>query len=271
MPSGSFMHWQKKKPIFFSPVDVIQVINNQEFTNHRELINKISLKRSFYDDMFQNDAVQYLKVGLSGIQCIETAIQESNVSNIKQILDLPCGYGRVLRFITKFFPHAEITACDINKSAVEFCRKEFGTLPLNSMNSFKKFHLKKKFDLIWCGSLATHIDSENTKDLLGFFYRHLNFGGLLVISMHGRHTLEYLRLRNNPYLLDDKRIEKILFEVQYKGYGYADYKGFKGYGISVATPEWMKAAFEISGKWRNYRISEKAWDHNHDIYSVVKE
>ncbi len=246
-------------------------MNNPESLNYRELIKKISLKRSYYDEMYQQDGVQYLHVGLSAIKCIDSAINESNVIKIKKILDLPCGHGRVLRFLANLFPEAEITACDINKSAVEFCRKEFGAHPVTAKHSFKEFNIENRFDLIWCGSLATHFDSADTKDLLNFFYRHLNAGGLLVISMHGKRTLEYLRSPNYPYSLDEKNIEKILSEIKEKGYGYADYKGYKGYGISVASPDWMKTAFEKSGNWCSYRHSETAWDHHHDIYSAVKK
>jgi len=178
---------------------------------------------------------------------------------------------QVLRFITKFFPKAELTACDINQDGVDFCKNEFRAHPVYSKHNLKEFNIGKKFDLIWCGSLATHFDINNTEDLLNFFHRHLNVGGLLVFSMHGRRVIEYLRTRECTYFLDNDSIEKILSEVQESGYGYADYPGVKGYGISTAIPEWVKASLEKVGKWRNYRCAEMAWLHHHDIYSVVKE
>lgn len=259
-----------KKPLYFSATDVEKAMQNPGTNPYQGLLKKINLRKSFSDEMFNEDGSHYLKVGLSAIQCIDAAIKESDAVDIKRILDLPCGHGRVLRFLTEFFPGAEITACDTNKNAVDFCRQEFSAHGVYSQKKLKTFSLGQKYDLIWCGSLATHLEEDHTRDLLSFFYRHLNPGGLLVFSMHGKRTLEYLTTGEQNYTLDEKRIEQLLAGYRAAGYGYTDYKKHKGYGISLASDEWMKTALERVGEWRNYRHVETSWDNHHDIYSVVK-
>lgn len=264
------MRLVKNRTTNFTNDHIQQALDSPENKKYSELIKKISLKRCYYDEMYAKDGTHYLKVGLSAIRCIEDAVNESNANEIKQVLDLPCGYGRVLRFMHQFFPGAEFTACDLNKHAVDFCEKEFGAHPVYSKVDLDTFNIGRQFDLIWCGSLATHLDAEHTESLLRFFHRHLNVGGLLVFSMHGKEMLENLRTGKYRYALDDKRIEKILSETEKTGYGYANYKRTSGYGISAATTEWINNAMNKAGNWRNYRHVETAWDNHHDIYTAVK-
>src|SRR4051794_26106944 len=64
----------------------------------------------------------YFGVGRSALECIDISVRaaQTNVSDVKRILDLPCGHGRVLRYLKAAFPEAEITACDIMRDGVDF-------------------------------------------------------------------------------------------------------------------------------------------------------
>jgi SAM-dependent methyltransferase len=260
----------KKEYTMFTSEDVEQANRGAKSRNNLALLKNIILKRSIRDEMYFGDGSHYLQVGLSAISCIEEAIKRSEVKVIEKILDMPCGYGRVLRFVAKYFTSAELTACDTNKDGVDFCCKEFGAIPVYSITNLKEFNLNKKFDLIWCGSLATHFDSNDTTELLKFFYRHLNSGGLLIFSMHGKRAIENLNSEKYTYALSNESIEELLAETKETGYGYVDYHGQNKYGVSIATPEWMEAKLHEVGKWRNFIFSESAWIDHHDIYSVVK-
>ena len=57
-----------------------------------------------------------------------------DVADVKRILDLPCGHGRVLRYLSAAFPEAEITACDIMREGVDFCASTFGAIPVYSQD-----------------------------------------------------------------------------------------------------------------------------------------
>jgi SAM-dependent methyltransferase len=98
----------------------------------------------------------YFPVARSGLECIDVALRAARMdtSDVKQILDLPCGHGRVLRYLRAAFPGAQISACDIIRDGVDFCASEFGALPIYSEDDPRKIPIKKNsYDLIWVGSL----------------------------------------------------------------------------------------------------------------------
>ena len=55
----------------------------------------------------------YFSVGRSTQECVDISLRaaRTNDSDVRWILDLPCGHGRVLRYLRAAFPEAEITAC----------------------------------------------------------------------------------------------------------------------------------------------------------------
>ena len=74
---------------------------------------------------------QYLESAASALRCIRLALRTVR-GHPKRILDMGCGYGRVLRAIRAAYPNAEIAACDIVHDAVDFCVEHFDALPVYS-------------------------------------------------------------------------------------------------------------------------------------------
>jgi len=91
-------------------------------------VDKMNRNISPDDDMYQGNDDHYFGVAESALQCIDAALQHAkrDRKKIKKILDLPCGYGRVLRILRAAFPRARIVACDILKEGVDFCVSECG-------------------------------------------------------------------------------------------------------------------------------------------------
>src|SRR5207302_10524500 len=102
----------------------------------------------------------YFHFGLPTIRGIEDALRAAGRSGIARVLDFPSGYGRVLRFLVCRFSGACFTACDLDRQAVEFCSRTFGASPLYSKSDFREVEIDGEFDLIWCGSLLTHLDRQ---------------------------------------------------------------------------------------------------------------
>jgi len=86
----------------------------------RELLSQVSSRIYPGDGMYNGDGAHYFKVGLSAIRCIDEALAQANLNKLQTILDLPCGSGRVMRFLRPRFPEAEITACDFNRGRCSF-------------------------------------------------------------------------------------------------------------------------------------------------------
>src|SRR5205085_9800968 len=83
------------------------------------------------------------------------------------------------------FPDARVTACELLPDAVRFCAETFNAIPAQSAYELDTLTLGARYDLIWCGSLATHLDARRTRALVRFFARHLAPGGLLLFTTHG--------------------------------------------------------------------------------------
>src|SRR5436190_9999797 len=94
------------------------------------------------DAMFdRNHPAYYYKAGKSALNCIRLSLSAANKASISSILDLPCGHGRVLRYLQAEFPQAKITACDLDQDAVDFCAKTFECRGIYSQRNLSKLAL----------------------------------------------------------------------------------------------------------------------------------
>jgi len=237
----------------------------------RELLRKVSGKIYFNDTMYDGDGAHYFKVGLSALQGIEEALARAQITDVRTILDLPCGSGRVLRFLAQRFPRAEITACEIERGPVRFCVRTFGATPAYSSANLDEVALGKKFDLIWCGSLATHLNEHDIIALLRVFARHLPVGGLLVFTTHGDFAAERLQQGQFDYSVPAESRAAMGRDYSETGYGFADYAGERNWGVSLTSPEWIRARVRELGTWREIYFKERGWDNHQDVFGFVRE
>jgi SAM-dependent methyltransferase len=226
-----------------------------------------------HDDMFQGSSEHYFWVGESALQCISEGLSVANmdIRHVRKILDLPCGHGRVLRHLCNAFPDAEITACDLDQERVDFCTKTFEAKPVYSNVDVSKISFDDTFDLIWVGSLLTHIDHHSRKKFWSFFSNILSPGGLVVVTLHGAEVSRKLTRGEFSYGLDEAQQKRLLEQYQTDQSGYVDYHHSPGYGITIATPEiYGKEIGEIPDlKLCLYK--ESAWDNHHDVAYCVKQ
>jgi SAM-dependent methyltransferase len=239
----------------------------------KEMLRKVSLRISMADDMYDlRHAQDYLRVGLSALWCITRVLDHlrTDRASIRSVLDLPSGGGRVLRFLQVAFPDAAHVACDTNEALVEFCAKAFGARAVHSVPDFNQLHLPGTFDLIWCGSLLTHIDETRCADLLRLFYNHLSPEGVCIFSTHGTTAVSLLRGGEATYGLSRLAQQLLLSQVTDFGFGYVNYDGQSKYGISLVKHDRMVALAETVGKWFLAAFLESGWDNHHDVYAFTK-
>ena len=210
---------------------------------------------------------EYLSAGLSALRCIQYSLNDSNKNcNVRTILDFPCGYGRVLRFLRARFPDADVNVSDIDREAVDFCTGVFGAIPEMSNRDFTKLSTSRKFDLIWCGSLITHIDEAAATHLLRFFHNHLAPGGVCVFTTHGQIAADWIRKDPHTFGLTEDAQQQLVSRFYESGYGYADYPNGHG-GISVVSRERMRSIGCSVGRWKQVCYVEHGWDNLQDVYS----
>jgi len=216
----------------------------------------------------------YFRVGQSALECIQKALDIASISphRIKRILDLPCGHGRVLRYLKAAFPEAEITACDLLRDGVDYCSSMFGATALYSCDDPEDIPLHPgSFDLIWVGSLLTHLDAALWPRFLAVFRNSLCPGGLLVFTTHGRHSYQLL-LDSTEYGLSNRQTTLLAYRYEGTGFAYTKYLGSESdYGHSLSHPAWVIHQLTALGGLRLVNFSEKAWDQQQDVFASIRE
>jgi SAM-dependent methyltransferase len=231
----------------------------------RELLKQVETSISPGDGMYTGDGAHYYKVGLSAIRAIEEAIIAAQLGSVSRILDLPCGHGRVLRFLVRRFPQAEITASDLDRKGVDFCADVFGTEAIYSAQNLDRFSLRGQFDLIWCGSLVTHLNDAGIRALLAFFVRHLAPEGLLIFTAHGERVIQRMRNQEFDYGIGPEISGSIIESYRGEGFGFAGYPGASAYGVSLTSPGWIRRATADVGLEEVY-FRARGWDDHQDVY-----
>ncbi|HSY28933.1 MAG TPA: class I SAM-dependent methyltransferase, partial [Burkholderiaceae bacterium] len=228
----------------------------------------ISSQDEMMHGKFNTDEV-YMSVGRSALHLAISALIANDLDAPKTILDLPCGHGREARFFRAAFPTAELYACDVNMDGVNFCSENFGMHPVQSTVDLSKLALPAKFDLIWCGSLLTHLDSARATQLLDKFAEHLNPGGLMLFSSHGRMHANFVHDKCFK-LTSDELFEQIKTDYLRLGYGYAEYPGVPQFGLSLTSPAWIFNYVYRRSDLTLCSFSEKAWHGLHDVTVLQK-
>ena len=226
------------------------------------------------DEMFAGDESHYFGVGQSALECVSCSLQAAQLpsKNVRRILDMPCGHGRVLRYLRAAFPEAEITACDLLRDGVDYCATTFGAIPLYSDENPAKIELERDaFHLIWVGSLLTHLDSDRWAEFLELFRRSLRPGGVLVFSAHGREAYDRTVRGTFNYGLPYWRTTAAKYTYERTGFGYGHYWNSNSYGITFSSPAWVFKQIERVSEMRMVHFCEKAWDRHHDIYACVRD
>jgi SAM-dependent methyltransferase len=221
------------------------------------------------DAMYGGDDAAYFESGRSALQCIELATLAIRRKPPSRILDLPCGHGRTLRMLKAAFPEAELIASDIDPDAVEFCSRVFGAKSVQSHFSPEQIELPGKVDLIWCGSLLTHLDSFRWNEFLAFFEQSLAKDGLLLFTTHGRLTADHL---STLTIRDFARpIENMIADYKSYGFAYSDYfDAPREYGVSLSSPTWVCGMLEGFPNLRLVSFTEAGWDSHQDVVACVQ-
>lgn len=235
------------------------------------------LKSEVDDFISPNDAMLnkwYMEVGESGARAVYRACVMSWVGRINHVLDVPCGHGRVLRHLAKLFPQATFDAADLDRDGVDFCAARFGAHPIYSNEDLARVDFSKKYDVIWVGSLFTHVSRARMRAWLEHLTKFLSPGGILIATFHGR----YSALKGLEFgYIERSRWEGIVHDYDSTGYGYADYPVGAGhaymegaYGISLANPALTLRDVEAIPGVRIFGYMERGWAGHQDVLVVGK-
>ncbi len=105
------------------------------------------------------------------------------------VLDFACGYGRLLRFLSRTLPPSSIWASDIQREAVDFVSREFGVHGVYSSADPDGFRPGREFDFIWVASLFSHLPEELFRRWVAKLVSLLSPRGVLAFSVHDERLL----------------------------------------------------------------------------------
>lgn len=232
----------------------------------RALVNRVNLRLSPSDAMYKGNDRHYLSCGASAINAILSSLYIADTSSPSTVLDFGSGAGRVTRWLRAAFPSSKIEVCDIRGQDLEFCAEVFGAKTWASETNIDALSAPQSYDLVWAGSVITHLDAQKTQKLISKIVSWLNPGGLFVFSTHGRYAAS--KLRSGHYGVSKVGTETICSEYEDKFFGYADYPRQSGYGISITGMRWIQQFIESRNDCRLVLLSERAWDGHHDVVAL---
>jgi SAM-dependent methyltransferase len=235
-----------------------------------EFFEKVNRKVAVDDGMYRCNDRQYFEVGADALRLIRQALAVAALSTgqIQRVLDYGCGFGRVLRWLQAAFPLAQIIAADINRAAVGAVQSIFG-VDAFVLDASLKEEIGREFDLIWVGSLATHLPENQVRAVFVRLASLLSAHGLIVASVCGPYVLDRLSRREKTYGLDDAGIARLITGYQNTGYGFSSYPNQSSYGISVCRTSKLVLLIEHAGLQTVF-FEGRGWVRHQDCVAMVK-
>jgi hypothetical protein len=151
---------------------------------------------------------------------------------------------------------------------VDFCARTFCADGIYSAPDLSDVNFTTAFDVIWVGSLFTHVDSGRAERWLRHLCNALAPDGILVATFHGMWSIEV----HNSYerLIGSAEWAKILLEFRATGWGYAEYSEDVDYGVSLCRPS---RVIDMASAIEGIRIisyTERGWAGNHDVLTLAR-
>lgn len=119
--------------------------------------------------------------------------QGFSVGSAKRILEFGCGAGRMIRHLPELAPHAELWGVDLSAQHIRWSIDNLSPI-IHFATTTTVPHLPfedRTFDLIYCGSVFTHIEDIQETWLLELG-RILRPAGKLYITIHDENTVRML-------------------------------------------------------------------------------
>ena len=223
--------------------------------------------------------------GPAALRCIEAAVESARRllppnavkrSWVDRILVFPCGRGSVVRVLRTAFPDAQITACDLDPDAVAFCAQAYGAVPLHAHEDPARIETDATFDLIWCGSLFTHLDSGRWLPFLEFLEGRLRPWGILLFATNGQQLAPAL----GPPDMEAGRAEEMRAEFAQTGFSHGngglahwydpDGRGLSEWGTAIASPAWVCRRLEARPGLRLLTCAQRGWNQQQDVVACAR-
>jgi SAM-dependent methyltransferase len=246
------------------------------------LARGISVRLDPHDKENPNDAdeaslrYRYFGIGADALRIIVSELLRGLRDVPRTVLDFPCGSGRVTRHLIPFFSQSRVFACDLYDYHVDFCVNELGAEGIMSKENLEEVDFEQHFDLIFCGSLLTHLPESLFQSALRLMTRSLTPNGLAIVTLNGRYS-KYLQKHFWKYI-DDDLFDLADASAMQTGFGYVDYPSDQRtkfdqqsrYGVTLSRPHWTFGLAEQETGARVLGYAERDWDNHQDVLVIGK-
>ena len=218
------------------------------------------------------DPEQYFDLGRRALELVHFSSELCDKPHYPEILDLPCGHGRVLRWLRSHYHYANITACDLDRDGVDFCTRQFNASPFYSEPDLRLLPFREQFDLIWVGSLVTHLPQERWLATLDCLIRWTKECGVIIFSAQGR-TVASLLARGQKNIAENIDKSALLQEFNRSGFAYQRYfenTPEEDYGLTLSSPEWVMRTLQGYPNVIIRAYLEEVWGMQ-DVYILYKK
>jgi SAM-dependent methyltransferase len=257
MSGEQFVAFRQKASRGMQPEKIYSMWSDYRSRGVNETVDK--------DDHMYNTAqkpADYFWVGESGLQVVMSILMASPTKAVNSILDFGCGHGRVGRYLRAYFPDAKMTFADVDRECVKFCCGAFAGKGYETPHNFGELQFEDKYDLIWLGSVFTHIDYERMKLLFDKLFASLATAGVVIGTFRGNKMYQtYLR---NPEVA--ARDMDLIKEFEEHGVAYKRYPNLPyDWGLSLVSPFRLIAIGERNPEARLVAYTEVGWANAHDV------
>src|SRR5262249_54763484 len=146
----------------------------------------------------------------------------------------------------------------------------FGARPLEASTDFSA-PLAGTFDLIFCGSLLTHMPERRFIAAIDWFCAALAPGALLIMTLHGRRADHAERTINRQ--IDAAKWQRVREAAHAGGFGFVETERHDGavYGYSLTAPSWIMRVIERRPLLRVLGYQEAAWNDHQDAIVLQRK
>lgn len=256
----------------------IEALSSEYFSKDKNILRGIT---NFNSGIVKGDGMlgkdislatmeHYFIIGRSSIDLIIAAMEKVGMDkgDARTVLDFGCGYGRVIRWLKGYFSEAAISGYDIDRNAISQVGEFFGVDAFQIDAEWTNIP-DKKFDIIWVGSVFTHLNEEKFLRLMKLLTGLLNDNGIICFTTHGNLVVHRLRTRERNYNLADDVIAGVIDQYDRSGYGYSDYSNYPGYGISINNLSKLDEILEKSGL-KKIQFVDHGWAKHQDFCAAVR-
>jgi SAM-dependent methyltransferase len=213
----------------------------------------------------------YASVGEGAVELMSRAlgVVGRSWSDVGAVLDFGSGHGRVTRWLVAAVVPGAISVFDVDRDGPAFCAREFGVRVVPDRGDWRTASLET-YDVIWLGSVITHLTRDDARKLLGMLAERLRPRGALVVTTHGDEAIR--RNAAGFYGATPSALQsRVEHDYRTTGFSFVPYKRMPSYGTTWMSESYVEGlvagltspALRIAAFW------PAAWDRHQDVVVIT--